>query len=220
MELMKSSFLSAHVAKSNDVPLIVSDLAVARDSVLQCCQFECVPEYTDTKKKHSSLQKTEDIVFIRTKQKYQHLQVVTAKHSVWWSVHITVTAATNHKLCNCSEGRFPVNLKPKIKDHMILDSLHSIGKFLVILCKKHTHHLSWAFMECYYCDSHTVNKTERDSALAFLYFYMITSLIKMHYFKIISFTATSESIAVSTVLHLLPGHLIKGIYLCTSYWLL
>lgn len=38
-------------------------------------------------------------------------------HWVWWSVHITVTAAINHKLCNCSEGRFPVNLKPKIKVH-------------------------------------------------------------------------------------------------------
>lgn len=80
MELRKSSFLSAHVSKSHDVPLTVSDLAVAADSVLQCCQFECVPHYPDTKGKHRSLQKTEDIVFVGTKQKYQHLQVVTAKH--------------------------------------------------------------------------------------------------------------------------------------------
>lgn len=35
MEIMVSSFLSAHVAKSDDVPLIVSDLAVAEDTLLQ-----------------------------------------------------------------------------------------------------------------------------------------------------------------------------------------
>lgn len=55
MELTKSSFLSSHVAKSHDVPLIVSDLTVAGDSILQRCQFECLPDYTDTKRKHGSL---------------------------------------------------------------------------------------------------------------------------------------------------------------------
>jgi len=41
-------------------------------------------------------------------------------------VHIIVTAAINHKLCSCLEGRFPVNLKPKIKvGHTVLDSLFS-----------------------------------------------------------------------------------------------
>lgn len=35
MEIMNSSFISAPVAKSDDVPLIVSDLAVAGDTLFQ-----------------------------------------------------------------------------------------------------------------------------------------------------------------------------------------
>lgn len=35
MEIVKSSFTSAHVAKSDDVPLIVSDLAVSEDTLLR-----------------------------------------------------------------------------------------------------------------------------------------------------------------------------------------
>ena len=105
-------------------------------------------------------------------------------HSVWWSVHIIVTAAINHKFYNCLEGRFPVNLKPKIKvGHIVLASLLSIDKFLVILlCKEHTYHLSWAFMKCYYCGIYTVNETEIVSAFPFLYFHVNTSLSNLCYF--------------------------------------
>lgn len=92
-------------------------------------------------------------------------------HSVRWSVHIIVTAAINHKLCNYLEGRFPVNLKPKLMmGHTALDSLLTIDKFLVILLC--TYHLSWGFMKCCYCAWNTLNGTEIVSALAFLYIYV------------------------------------------------
>lgn len=48
MEIIKSSFMSAYVAKSDDVSSTVSDLAVAENTLLQHWQVQSVSEYNDT----------------------------------------------------------------------------------------------------------------------------------------------------------------------------